>query len=354
MRNRSVIAAAVLIAGLSGGSLPASGLPDEAAGAGHEHAHTHGPDGIELDRRGRVPAAEPFEVDAHAGWSSTDYAGGVNIEDQPDRYAGLAQVHAVYVYPSDRQSRFDTYAAMFQADTRQASKLIADNYGYSVRFDERLETDATGRPYLDITVIRSKYNYRQLSGSRQFTLVSDELKGRLDDHSKKYAVWLDADSRYCGQGHLYQDPQRTASNANDVNRTTAIVYRPYDKYVNDGKTGGFCRGRTLLHEVGHNLGALQKVAPNAFDGAHCNDDDNDVMCYTAQSTFDSGGPLGKFDWNNDDYWDAGADVVTPVVSKANLRWWAVNLSKFICPPVAAGTTPDCTSLNSPDYSYPAG
>lgn len=76
------------------------------------------------------------------------------------------------------------------------------------------------------------------------------------------------------------------------------------------------------------------------------------MCYIAQSTFDSGG-IGKFDWNNDDYWDAGADVVTPVVSKANLRWWAVNLSKFICPPVAAGTTPDCTSLNSPDYSYPA-
>lgn len=344
-RFRRVVAASVLAAAAATGAAPASGLPDEAAPAGHQHAHTHGPDGIELDRRGRVSAAEPFEVDAHAAWNAGQYDGAANTVDvKPDAYGLLAQVHAVYVYPSDRASRFSTYAAMFQADARQASKLLADNYGYGVRFDER----AGG--YLDITVVRSKYSYRQLSGRNQFNLVHDELRTRLGDNSKKYAVWLDADSNYCGQGHLYQDAQRSAANSNDTNRTTAIVYRPYDKSVNDGVTGGFCRGRTLLHEVGHNLGALQDDAPHAFDGAHCNDDDNDAMCYTAQSSFDSGGPIGKFDWNNDDYWDASADVVDSVTAKANLTWWTVNLSKFICPP--SGGVPDCAAANQPGVNSP--
>lgn len=345
MRTRPALAVAVLTAALFGSSHAASGLPDQAAPGGDEHAHTHGPDGVELDRRGRVAAGEPFEVDAHAPWSWNEYDAGIYTDDGPDRYAGMAQVHAVYVYPSDKPSRFGQFAAMFQADARQASKLVADNYGYGVRFDERVGgTDGT-TAYLDITVLRSQYNYRQLSGSRQFSLVSNELSNKFPGTSKKYVAWLDAGSRYCGQGHLYQDARRVPDNANDVNRTTAIVYRPYDPA--DEKTGGFCRGRTLLHEVGHNLGALQDDAPNDFDGAHCKDDDNDAMCYTSEATFDSGGPLGKFDYGNDDYWDAGADVVVPTVSKPNLGWWAVNLSKFICPP--AGGVPDCGAENVPAY-----
>ena len=154
--------------------------------------------------------------------------------------------------------------------------------------------------------------------------MSNELSSRgFTNPNKKYAVWLDAGSSYCGQAHLYQDTRRSPANNNEA-RTTAIVYRPYS--TSDPATGGFCRGRTLLHEVGHNLGALQQVAPNAFDGAHCDDSAEDVMCYESQTSFDSGGPA--FDYGGDDYWDPAA---TPA-GGGKLAWWTANLSRFACPP----------------------
>jgi hypothetical protein len=158
--------------------------------------------------------------------------------------------------------------------------------------------------------------------------VSKELSARgLTNPNKKYAVWLDAGSQYCGQGHLYQDTRRSSANYNE-GRTLAVVYRPYSS--SDTTTGGFCRGRTLLHEVGHNMGALQNVAPNAFDGAHCDDSAEDVMCYTSRTSNDTGGPV--FDWANDDYWDPAA---TPA-GGVKLAWWTANLSRFVCPPAGCG------------------
>jgi hypothetical protein len=147
-------------------------------------------------------------------------------------------------------------------------------------------------------------------------------------------VWLDAGSQYCGQGELYQDTRRSGVNNNDK-RTTAIIYRPYDPA--DPSTGGFCRGRVVLHELGHNLGALQQVAPHAFDGAHCNDSAEDVLCYTSQTTLDTGPPA--FDYGTDDYWDP---------ADGKLPWWTANLSRFLCPAVA-GATVDCGVPSTPNY-----
>ena len=308
--DRICLTVAAVAATLLGASSTATAaLPPQASD--QAAAHTHGPDLKSLDRRGRTPAAT-YEVDAHAPWTAGEYDGGAFTTDQPD-LTTLPTVHAVYVYPSDRASRFSQFAAMFQADARQASSRLA-SYGRGVRFDER----AGG--YLDITVLRSKYNSKRLSGGNQFNLVAQELQARgLSNPNKKYAVWLDAGSQYCGQGHLYQDTQRSPANSNE-GRTTAIVYRPYA--TTDPTTGGFCRGRTLLHEVGHNMGALQNVAPHAFDGAHCNDSAEDVMCYTSQTSNDTGGPV--FDWRADDYWEPAA---TGSSTTEQPGWWSAKHSE---------------------------
>lgn len=42
-------------------------LPPHAAQEAVDH--THGPDPVHLDRRGRPQAAQPYDVDAHASWS---------------------------------------------------------------------------------------------------------------------------------------------------------------------------------------------------------------------------------------------------------------------------------------------
>ena len=303
-------------------------LPSQA----HEEAveHTHGPDPIDLDRRGRAQPAEPYDVDAHASWSAGDWDGASYDRDQPD-LTTLPTVHAVYVYPSNGQNRFLNFAAMFQADARDTTRLLSA-YGQAVRFDER--AGGGGKTYLDITVMKSKHNSKVLASGRQFSLVRDELVSRgFTDPNKKYVAWLDAGSQYCGQGELYQDTQRNAKNASEQ-RTTGIVYRPYP--INDASTGGFCRGRTLLHELGHNFGALQADAPHSFDDAHCNDSAEDVMCYTSQTINDPGGPA--FDWGNDDYWDP---------AEGKLAWWTVNLSRFICP--SGGSSPACGMANTPSY-----
>ena len=330
--RRLVVAGALLpvalVAGLAG---EAASLPPQASPVGEEHAHTHGPDGVGLDPRGRTPAAAPYDVDAPAPWTAAQYDGQVHTTDQPD-LTTLPTFHAVYVHPADKPSRFGQFAAMFQADARDASALLTELYGRGIRFDER--AGAGGARYLDITVVRSKYKARQLSSGNQFSLVANELAAKgFTAPNKKYAVWLDAGSQACGQGHLYQDTRRSGANYNE-GRTTAIVYRPYNSA---DASGGFCRGRTLRHELGHNMGALQSVAPHAFDGAHCDDSAEDTMCYTSATSVDSGPPA--FDHNNDDYWD-------PVAAGGSrkLGWWTVNLSSYVCP--VGG---DCSRPNVPEY-----
>lgn len=346
-------------------SLAASGagaaLPPPASEAGHDHAQsTHGPDGLALDRRGRTPGDAHFAVDDHAEYLPCDYDGLAPPVDSRDLTVE-PQVHAVYVHPANTTSRFPAYAAMFQADARQASALL-QTLGRDIRWDLRqaepsaeCEGGDLQATMLDITVFKSRYSAGKLSGGNQFSLVANELAAKFSDPNKKYVVWLDAGSKYCGQGTLYQDTRRLAGNFNNANRTTGIVYRPYSTANSEG---GFCRGRTLLHELGHNLGALQRVAPNAYDGAHCNDDDNDTMCYTSAATFDSGG-AAQFDYGKDDYWDPGASIPTTanngspdapaekVGAIAGLKpaWWALNLSKYICPPGPVGAGPKCAEAN---------
>ena len=332
LRSRlAAVAATALLAPalLLAGSSPAGSLPEQASTAGHEHAHTHGPDGLALDRGGpnRAAAAAPYAVDTHASWAPAQWDGQVNRADQPD-LTTAPQIHAVYVYPARTTSRFSDFAAMFQADARQANSLLATTRQRALRFDERLGADNVTR-YLDITVFQSRYRANQLSGSNQFSLVANELAGlsEFNKPNKKYVVWLDAGSKYCGQATLYHDTNRSELNANN-GRTTGIVYRPYS--TTNGE-GGFCRGRTLLHELGHNLGALQVEAPSSFDDAHCNDSAEDVMCYTSQTSNDTGDAV--FDYASNDYWDPGP--LQP------LGWWTVNLSRFVCVPATADTAGTC-------------
>jgi hypothetical protein len=302
---------ALLVMGTTSG---AGGLPSQAPATADDHAYSH-PDGLDLDARGRGrpgAAAITYDVDAHASWEPGQWTGVVSDKDQADATSG-AQFHAIYMYPSGSTSRFGQFASMFQADARDAANRLFNQYGRSTRWDNQTNGN------LDITVLKSSSNAKRLSSGNQFSLVRNELINRgFTNSNKKYVVWLDAGSTACGQGELYQDTRRTSANYNE-GRTTAIVYRPYP---NDATTGGFCRGRTAMHEIGHNMGALQKVAPHAFDGAHCNDSAEDVMCYTSATSYDSG-PTGVFDYKNDDYWD-------PPSPAATLPWWTVNLSKYIC------------------------
>ncbi|MBD0349296.1 MAG: hypothetical protein ICV59_09095 [Thermoleophilia bacterium] len=275
------------------------------------------------------------DVGPAAPWTVAEYDGVALSADALDTTT-LPAIHAIYLHPSDAPSRFATYAAMFQRDAREASGVLKTLYDRGIRLDERVGADGVTR-YVDITVVKSRYSKKELASSRQWSLVArelDRLKFRHPD--KKYLVWLDAGSQYCGQSELYNDQTRGPSNVNE-RRTMSIAYRYYD--AANAETGGFCGRRTVLHELTHAMGAVQYTAPNN-DGGHVNDNANDVLGRFASTIPYSGGLL--YDYGLDDYWDPRADPTSG--SAATLAWWTVNLSRFVCP--ASG----CESPNaSPGY-----
>jgi hypothetical protein len=265
---------------------------------------------------------------------------------------GPFRYHAVYMLPSDGPDRFSSMATSMQTDAFQASSLLESSYGRAIRFD--IGTSC-GPQYLDISVVRMPETTAQLAAlahgsSGTFDAVEHALDtagfqtiqptDTLEDaaaRTRNYLVWLDAPapSGSCGQATIYDDPSRGSGNLNNFGGKVAMVFRNGD---------AFCSSNAARHEIGHNLGALQPVAPHAFDGAHCNDAYEDTMCYT-NSPLVANGERGKyFDYGNDDYWS---------LPGAPLAWWTVDLNRFLCPDAScnviagADTPPDPLAPTTP-------
>jgi hypothetical protein len=230
---------------------------------------------------------------------------------------GRPQVHAIYVHPARTTSRFPTYAAMFQADVRQASALVK-TLGRDIRWDLRpagasAACDGDLRAtMLDITVFRSRYSAGQLSGGDQFSLVANELAAskKFSAVNKKYVVWLDAASQTAVRGPSTRTPAASRT-------TTARSAAPR----------GLCTGRTPPPTT--------KAASAGV--ARCST--NSATTWVRSSSKPTTDPL------NDGYPSALPERLGWGTSIS--PWWAVNLSKYICPP---GAQPDCAiSKSNPGY-----
>jgi hypothetical protein len=207
--------------------------------------------------------------------------------------------------------------------------LLESSYGRAIRFD--LGTSC-GAQYLDISVVRMRQTTAELQALARtpngtYDATTRALDGAgfqtiqpndsLDDaaaRTRNFIVWLDAPapSGSCGQAAIYDDPTRSADNLNNLGGKAAVVFRNGD---------GFCSSNAVRHEIGHNLGALQPVAPHAFDGAHCNDAYEDTMCYSNAPLVADGQRGQFFDYGNDDYWSLPGKP---------LAWWTVDLNQFLC------------------------
>lgn len=314
-------------------------------------ADTHGPDKAAVDagaeapgpaggttgkpvtraRRGKL-SGSAVRHRLPAGWCG-DQRSSDNSENAVDN--GAYSYHAIYALPADAPDRFAQFATSLQADAFQASALLERSYGRAVRFD--LGTSC-GPQYLDISVVRLPQTTAQMqalaptaTGTLEAvsngidaagfkTIRSTDTVESASVRTRNYLVWIDgpAPSGSCGQATSYDDARRDPANLNNLGGKVAIVF--------PSGSGGFCSSNTARHEIGHNLGALQPVAPNAFDGAHCADAYEDTMCYS-QAPKVAGGQRGQFfDYGNDDYWDPPQG--------AGLAWWTANLNRFLCPDAA--------------------
>lgn len=115
----------------------------------------------------------------------------------------------------------------------------------------------------------------------------------------KYWIFYDGPSRggAAGFGTMRPDDRAGADNNNNFGPGWAVTF-------NVGLIGSL---KTMMHENGHNLGAVQFSAPNSNKASHCIDGE-DVMCY-----YESGGlgerynnsrcKIADFDCGFDDYFN---------------------------------------------------
>lgn len=134
-----------------------------------------------------------------------------------------------------------------------------------------------------------------LAAAASFSTITSDLRARgYNDGKVKYWVFYD-DTGACtcgGQGNIYGDDRLTISNSNNGNAAAmfAITY-------------GYDSTRIWLHELGHNLGAVQLSAPHASGGWHCNDG-RDIMCYNDGGSNSSGYSNA---YCSVEVWDCGKD-----------------------------------------------
>jgi hypothetical protein len=326
--------------------LAAAVFAPASAGASVGAPITHGPDPAGVSAGPEQPAGPTAALGKRvaklvpSAWCGTE----TNADDEVNEVDnGPFRYHAVYMLAADSTNRFGSIATTLQNDAFQASALLETSYGRAIRFD--LGTSC-GPQYLDITVVRMPQTSAQMaalarSSNGTFDAVSHALDAAglttiqpsdsIDDaaaRTRNYLVWLDAPAPdgSCGQAAIYDDPSRSQDNLNNLGGKAAVVFRNGD---------GFCSSNAARHEIGHNLGGLQPVAPHAFDGSHCNDAYEDTMCYSNSPQVADGRRGTFFDYGNDDYWS---------LPGAPLGWWTVDENRFLCPDascnVVDGATPD--------------
>lgn len=174
----------------------------------------------------------------------------------------------------------------------------------------KLICDGSGEIVVDNVVLPTPMAEADFS-----TVVRDlAALGYADPRARHWVLYDDTGACACGgTGHISYDDSPNVWNANNGNGATPVFA------VNFGYSTS---SRLWLHELGHNLGAVQNSAPNTTLAGHCIDG-RDTMCYS------DGGPRGSaystsscsievFDCGKDDYFNAQPAVGSYLDRRWNL------------------------------------
>lgn len=156
--------------------------------------------------------------------------------------------------------------------------------------------------------------------------------GTYTNPKVKHWVWYEgrtASSGVSGTGHIYDDDDLELENRNNGNPNSISTYAVQWGHCCGGSAGsGFFGVGTWMHELGHNLGAVQGggngtvAAPHSTEFSHCNDG-LDIMCYADGSPNSAYSPSvctdrAHFDCNHDDYFNPTPNAGTYLATHWNL------------------------------------
>lgn len=228
--------------------------------------------------------------------------------------AGTRRMIVVYARPADATNKYSDRVGMIRglvADSNAQLNLEAQARGATA--DYRVACDE------DLKVTVRNEVLPTLAGVDSFGSVVSDLRSKgYTSTTEKVWVWYEGSvgSGIAGTGHLYWDESRSVDNRNNGGPGTSSTFA-----VLWGAVAGYSV-RTWMHENGHNLGAVQKGAPDSTGAAHCTDG-QDVMCYA-----DGGAPYDPnvctdrvyFDCGHDSYFNPDPAAGSYLATHWNLAW----------------------------------
>lgn len=203
----------------------------------------------------------------------------------------------IYARAADDADRYATVVAEVRDMVKNANFKVDQAAQVGGRHaDLKVLCDGSGQIIVRNEVLPTSMN---LDG---FSSITNDLrnKGYTSARTKHWVYYDDGiGGAVAGQGNIYSDDRLILNNNN--NGVAGPMFSITYGYLGD--TGA----HVMLHELGHNLGAVQNSAPHSTGGFHCTDG-WDTMCYN------DGGPQGAlyttsvcgsqiWDCNKDDYFN---------------------------------------------------
>jgi len=284
---------------LAAASVPLSAADTEAAACQPEPIH-----GLGLACQLGNGLYEVFSPDGHDSLGYTHGLDPVPAGDEPAIAAGGAPrpvacvppgtpyaVVVIYAHAHDDADRYALKAYKIRELVEAANALVDDAARVNGdHVDLRVVCDGDGEVMVNNEVLATDQS------EAGFGSIVTDLRGLgYTDGTQKYWVYYD-DTGACtcgGTGHIWSDERAGPENRNNGNMAAMFAV-----------TFGYDSVRIMLHELGHNMGAVQRSAPYTTGAAHCIDG-ADIMCY------DDGGPYAS-GYNttrcSQQVWDCGQDT----------------------------------------------
>lgn len=252
---------------------------------------------------------------------------GDGVQCTGDNTSGL-RVQAIYAHAEDKPDRYDELKDYFQK--------IADNASNSVMASAKKTNGQATLKWVtdescDITIAKVKLRATQDDSFSE--TINAVQKADFDDPSKIYLIWTEADL-VCGLA-TYSTDDNPDPNKNINSRGTVSSYSRVDKP---------CWGESELHEIMHNMGAVQDSAPHSTKAGHCTDG-YDVMCYgdggQGSQTSGCNRIIDQYllDCSNDDYFSANPEAGSYLATRWNLFNSNYLVTNKTLPPDPSDTIP---------------
>ena len=202
-----------------------------------------------------------------------------------------ARIQVLYGHPSDTP---DNYAT--SVDAIRSAVAFADSYfeGSDASTVQHLRWLCTnGQVSVESVTLApigsdGTFTYSDMYNSIARSRGKKSTRAVYTSSDRVYVTFVDGISGsiypYCGQGSVNADDRPDpAVNQNNIGPAYALI--------------ACWSGSTTLHEIGHNLGAVQLSAPHSSGGYHCYDE-SDIMCYNDGGSYFLG-PDGKSGTSDD-------------------------------------------------------